>query len=165
MTSTACNPATNGLAEAFNRTIIKLLKKFISTRKWDWNKKFSECLWACWMRVWTPTSNTPFFQVYGCEAFIPLEIKIPSLRVALTTKMTNEDNHWLRHRELEALDEKRLQAQQCIEFYQAWTSKPSTERSKREFSRREIWYYLSDDLWSWHRSLKANSNPNRKDHL
>jgi len=44
--STAYNPATNGLAEAFNKTIIKLLKKFISTSKRNWNEKLSECLRA-----------------------------------------------------------------------------------------------------------------------
>ena len=33
MSSTAYNPAANGLAEAFNKTIIKLLKKFISATK------------------------------------------------------------------------------------------------------------------------------------
>ena len=31
--STAYNPAANGLAEAFNKTIIKLLKKFVSSNK------------------------------------------------------------------------------------------------------------------------------------
>jgi len=35
--STAYNPFTNGLAEAFNKTIIKLLMKFISSSKRDWN--------------------------------------------------------------------------------------------------------------------------------
>ena len=44
--STAYNPAANGLAKAFNKTIIKLLKKFISSSKQDWNEKLSECLWT-----------------------------------------------------------------------------------------------------------------------
>ena len=57
-----------------------------------------------------PTGNTPFSLVYGCEAAIPLEIQMPSLRVALMTRMTKEDNDRLRLQELEALDEKRLQA-------------------------------------------------------
>jgi len=52
----------------------------------------------------------PFSLVYRCEAVIPLEIQIPSLRVALATQMTDEDNHRLRLQGLEALDEKRLQA-------------------------------------------------------
>ena len=60
-----------------------------------------------------------FSLIYGCEAVIPLEIQMPSLRVALTTKITLEDNDRLRLQELEALDEKRLQAQQHIELYQA----------------------------------------------
>jgi len=46
-----------------------------------------------------------------------LEIQIPSLRAALATKMTDKDNHRLRLQELEALDKKRLQAQQYIELY------------------------------------------------
>jgi len=48
-----------------------------------------------------------------------LEIKISSLRVALTTEMTNKEKHRLGLHELEALDDKRLQAQQWIELYQA----------------------------------------------
>jgi len=44
--STAYNPVANGLVEVFNKTIIKLLKKFISSSKRDWNEKLGECLWA-----------------------------------------------------------------------------------------------------------------------
>jgi len=44
--STAYNPAANGLAEAFNKTIIKLLKKFNFSSKRDWNEKLNECIWA-----------------------------------------------------------------------------------------------------------------------
>jgi len=36
--SIAYNTAANGLAEVFNKTIIKLLKKFISSNKRDWNE-------------------------------------------------------------------------------------------------------------------------------
>ena len=55
---------------------------------------------------------------------------MPSLRVALATKMTKEDNDRLRLQELEALDEKRLQAQQHIELYQAWISKAFNKKVK-----------------------------------
>jgi len=44
VTSTAYNPAANGLVKAFNKTIIKLLKKFVSSSKRDWNEKLGECL-------------------------------------------------------------------------------------------------------------------------
>ena len=62
---------------------------------------------------------TPFSLVYRCEAILPLEFQIPSLHVALRMEMTNEEKHRLRLQELEALDDKRLQAQQQIKFYQA----------------------------------------------
>ena len=66
-----------------------------------------------------PDEATPFSLVCGCEAVLPLEILILSLRVALTTEMTNEEKHRMPLQELEALDDKRLQAQQQNEFYQA----------------------------------------------
>ena len=110
MTLTAYNLAANGLAKAFKKTINKLLKIFVSSSKRDWNEKLSEYFWAYRTTVQTPTGNTPFSLVYRCEAVKPLEIQIPSLRVALATQMTGEDNLQLRLEELEALDEKRLQA-------------------------------------------------------
>ncbi|KAJ6853189.1 uncharacterized protein M6B38_251610 [Iris pallida] len=116
--STPYNPASNGLAEAFNKIIIKLLKKFVSSNKCDWNEKLGECLWAYHTTVRTATRNTPFSLVYGSEAVLPLETQIPSLRVALTHQLTGE-NHLRRLQELEALDEKHLLAQQRIELYQA----------------------------------------------
>ena len=57
-----------------------------------------------------------FSLVYGCEAVIPLEIQISLLCVVLAIKMTEGDNDQLHLQELEALDEKRLQAQQRIEL-------------------------------------------------
>ena len=53
------------------------------------------------------------------EAVLPLERQIPSLRIAIQEDLSNEDNVCLRLEELEALDEKRLEAQQRLECYQA----------------------------------------------
>jgi len=61
------------------------------------------------------------------------------------TRMTKEDNDRLRLQELQALDEKRLQAQQHIELYQARISKALIRRLSKGFSRKEIWFWLSDD--------------------
>ena len=108
MSSTAYYSVANGLAEAFNKTIGKLLKKFISKSQRDWDDKLGECLWAYRTTVRTPTKATPFFLVYGCEVVLPLEIQISSLCVVLTIEMINEEKHQLRLQELEALDDKRL---------------------------------------------------------
>jgi len=44
VSSMAYYPTANGLAEAFNKTIEKLLKKFVSKNQHDWNNKLGECL-------------------------------------------------------------------------------------------------------------------------
>ena len=86
-------PAANGLAEAFSKTIGKLLKKFVSKCQCDWDEKLGECLWAYRTTGRTPTKATPFSLVYGCEVIMPLELQIPSLRITLAIEMTNEDKH------------------------------------------------------------------------
>ena len=86
----------------------------------------------------------PFSLVYGCEAVLPLEIQIPSLRVALTTEMTTEEKHRQRLQELEALelealDDKRLQAQQQIELYQARITRAFNKKVKmRTFKKGDL---------------------------
>jgi len=86
-------PTANNLAEAFNKTIEKLLKKFVSKSQCDWDDKLGECLWAYRTTVRTPTKVTSFSLVFGCEVVLPLEVQTPSLRVGLTTKMTDKKKH------------------------------------------------------------------------
>ncbi|XP_071917153.1 uncharacterized protein [Coffea arabica] len=57
------------------------------------------------------------------DAVLPLECQISSLRIAIQEGFSEEDNVRLRLEELETLDEKRLEAQQRIECYQARLSK------------------------------------------
>ena len=54
---------------------------------------------------------------------LPLERQIPSLRLDIQEGLTEEYNARLRAEELEALDEKRLEAQQSLECYQARLSR------------------------------------------
>ncbi|KAM2283028.1 hypothetical protein ACFXTI_032192 [Malus domestica] len=71
----------------------------------------------------THTQAIPYSLVYGVEAILPLESQIPSLRMAIQKGLTEEENAKLRLQELEALDERRLKAQQHLECYQARLSK------------------------------------------
>ena len=50
--------------------------------------------------------------------------------------MTDEDNHQLCLQELEVLDEKQLQAQQRIEFYQARISKAFNKKVKERIFQK-----------------------------
>ncbi|KAA0053732.1 uncharacterized protein E6C27_scaffold135G001090 [Cucumis melo var. makuwa] len=121
--SSMYNATANGLAEAFNKTLCSLLKKVVSKTKRDWQEKIREALWAYRTTHRTPTGVTPYSLVYGVEAVLLLEKEIPSLRMAIQEGLTTEDNARLRLQELEALDEKRLKAQQALECYQARMSK------------------------------------------
>ncbi|XXG41880.1 hypothetical protein AAC387_Pa01g2252 [Persea americana] len=91
----------------------------VSSHIRDWSDKLPEALWAYRTTVRGPTHSTPFSLVYGCEAVVPLEVQISSLRVSLQNKMTQESNIKLRLQELDNLDERRLEALQSVELYQA----------------------------------------------
>ena len=121
--SSMYNALANGLAEAFNKTLCNLLKKVVAKSKRDWHERVEEALWAYRIIYRTPTQATPYSLVYGVEAILPLEHQIPSLRIAIQEGLYNEDNVRLRLEELEALDEKRLEAQQCLKCYQARISR------------------------------------------
>ncbi|XP_070049573.1 uncharacterized protein [Nicotiana tomentosiformis] len=122
------NVAASGLAEAFNKTLCNLLKKVISKSKRYWNDRMEEDVWAYRTTYRTPTQATPYSLVYGVEAVLPLERQIPSLRMAIQKGITDEENARLRLAELEALDEKRLEAQQSLECYQARLSRSFNKR-------------------------------------
>ena len=63
----------------------------------------------------------------------------PSLCVALTTEKMNGEKRRLRLQELEALDDKRLQAQLQIELYQARISRASNKKVKeRAFKKGDL---------------------------
>jgi len=68
VSSTTYYLAANDLAEPFNETIRKLLKKFISKSQGDWDDKLGECLWFYRTTVRTLMKAMPFSLVYGCEA-------------------------------------------------------------------------------------------------
>ena len=69
--STPYNPSANGLAEAFHKTLCKILKKMVSSHKRDWSDKLPEALWAYRTTVRGQTHSTPFSLVYGCEVVVP----------------------------------------------------------------------------------------------
>ncbi|KAK4390190.1 hypothetical protein Sango_2082300 [Sesamum angolense] len=101
--------AVNGLVEAFNKTLCNLLKKVVSKSKRDWHEKIIEALWAYRTTHRTTTQATPYSLVYGVEAVLPLKSQIPSLRIAIQGLIV-KDNARFRLEELEALDDKRLEA-------------------------------------------------------
>lgn len=112
----------NGLAKAFNKVICKILKKMVSKNKKEWSEKLQGALWAYRTTIRGPTYTTPFSLVYRLEAVLPLEVKIPSLHVAMQGKFSTQQNAESSLQELESQDERRLASKQSIELYKAKSS-------------------------------------------
>ncbi|KAL0378905.1 UNVERIFIED_CONTAM: hypothetical protein Sradi_3196000 [Sesamum radiatum] len=113
---------SNNVAE-YQALIFGLLKREVVKSKRDWHERIGEALWAYRTTVRMPTQYTPYVLVYRVEAVLPLEQQIPSLRIAIQKGLTEEENTQIRLEELENLDEKRLEAQQRLECYQARLSR------------------------------------------
>ena len=76
--------------------------------------------------------------VYGIEAVLPIEIQLPSLRIAVNDHLMEEAKDLLRIRELESLDEGRLEPRQNIELYQARMSASFDKMVRqRSFKKKE----------------------------
>lgn len=79
-TSTPRYPQSNGLAESSNKTIINSIKKRLKTAKGKWVEELPSVLWANRTTPRTSTGQTPFSLVYGCEAVLPIEIRLSTSR-------------------------------------------------------------------------------------
>ena len=100
-------PKMNGTVEAANKNIKKIVAKMTDTYK-DWHDKLPFALHAYRTTVRTSTRATPFSLVYGMEGFLPIEVKILSLRVLMEAKL--EEVEWIqtRYDQLNLIEEKRL---------------------------------------------------------
>ncbi|XP_011629272.1 uncharacterized protein LOC105421897 [Amborella trichopoda] len=137
--STMYYPRAKGLAEAFNKTLCGVLRKLMSKLKKNWHDKLPEALWVYCTTTHNATNSTPYSLVYGGEAVLPLEIKIPSLRVALHQGLTEDERVRLRYQELDALDEKRLEAQQNLKLNQTRMKKAFNKSIKvRSFTLGDL---------------------------
>jgi len=107
----------NGAVEAANKNIKKIIQKMVVTYK-DWHEMLPYALYGYRTSIRTSTRATPFSLVYGTEAVLPVEVKIPSLRVLLEAKLSEAE--WCQHRydQLNLIEEKRMTALCDGQLYQ-----------------------------------------------
>ena len=77
--SLAYRPQTNGMVEAVNKNIKRILRRMIKIY-WDWSKKLSFALWSYRTSFRNSIGATPYSLVYGMEAVLPVEIEMGSFR-------------------------------------------------------------------------------------
>jgi len=78
--SSPYRPKMNGAVEAANKNIKKIIQKMVVTYK-DWHEMLPFALHGYRTSVRTSTGATPFSLVYGMEAVLPFEVKLPSLSI------------------------------------------------------------------------------------
>jgi len=79
-------PKMNGVVEATNKNIKKIIQKMVVIYK-DWHAMLPFALHAYCTAVRTSIGATPYSLVFGMEAVMPLEVKISSLRVLIESEL------------------------------------------------------------------------------
>ena len=80
--SSPYRPKMNGVVEAANKNIKKIIQKMVVTYK-DWHEMLPFSLHGYRTSIRTSTGATPFSLVYGMEVVLPVEVESPSLRVLM----------------------------------------------------------------------------------
>ncbi|XP_070029558.1 uncharacterized protein [Nicotiana sylvestris] len=131
--STTYRPPTNGVVEAANKNIKKILRKMVENHK-QWHEKLPFSLLGYCTMVCISTGATPYLLVYGTEAVNLAEVEIPSLRIIQEAKLN--DAEWIRscYEQLALIDEKRMNAVCHGQLYQNRMSELSTKGLNQEAS-------------------------------
>lgn len=77
--SSPYHPQMNGVVEAANKNIRKIIQKMVEAYK-DWHEMLPFALYGYRTSICTSTWETPSSLVYGMDVVLPNEVDIPSLR-------------------------------------------------------------------------------------
>ncbi|XP_015170149.1 uncharacterized protein [Solanum tuberosum] len=116
---TPYRPQMNGVVEAANKNINKILRKIIDNYKhWHENWPFSLLGYRTMIRI--SIGETPYILVYGTEAVLPMEVEIPSLRIIQEAELS--DAEWTQNRYEQLMLIESLRIIQEVELSDAkWT--------------------------------------------
>ena len=89
--------------------LCKILTKIVEASRRDWEHKLTVALWAYRIAYKVATHCTSFSLAFGLEAVMPMEYLVPSLRVVVRERLT-EESLTKRLVDLEQLEETRLHA-------------------------------------------------------
>ncbi|XP_047256097.1 uncharacterized protein LOC124888849 [Capsicum annuum] len=115
--STAYRPQMNGAVEARNKNIKRILLKMLENGQ-HWHEKLPFTLLGYRITIRKSTVDTPYFLVYGNEAVILAEVKIPSLRIIQEAELS--DAEWIQSRfeQLPLIDGRQINAVCHGQLYQ-----------------------------------------------
>ena len=136
--SSAYRTQTNGVVEAVNKNIKRILRKMVDTSR-DLSKKLPFALWDNRTSFRTSIEVTPYSLVYGIEVVLPVEIEMGSLRVALEHQISEVEWTQSRYDQLSLLDERRLRVADHVQAYQRKMTRAFRRRVKpRKFQKGDL---------------------------
>ena len=100
----------NRQAEASNKVLISILEKMLEDNPRDWHKILSKTLWAYRTSKRDFIGISLYSRTYGQDVVLPMEVVVPSPRVSRKNGLNPQEYNEAMVMELEALDEKILQA-------------------------------------------------------
>ena len=131
-------PKMNGVVEAANKNIKKIVQKMTASYK-DWHEMLPFTLHGFWTTICTSTGATPFSLVYRMEVMLPFEVEIPSLRILAESGL--EEVQWAQARfdQLNLIEGKRLAPMSRGRLYQSRMKSAFDKRMcPREFSKGDL---------------------------
>ncbi|XP_026399920.1 uncharacterized protein K02A2.6-like [Papaver somniferum] len=112
-------PQGNIQAESTNKILIRILSRKIHDNPREWHEQLPMALWAYRTSPRSFIGVSPYSLVYGADAILPAEIKIPSARIAAASGV-----HWneveasnSRIAELDTLDSRRSKEEERTQVY------------------------------------------------
>ncbi|XP_071733165.1 uncharacterized protein [Rutidosis leptorrhynchoides] len=105
--TSVAHPQANGQVEVTNKEIVAGIKARLGLSQIKWVDEVPYVLWAHRTTSKRSTGETPFSLVYGTEAVIPAEIRVPTQRVLA---FDIENNSYILRENLNLLKERRIMA-------------------------------------------------------
>ncbi|XP_026450790.1 uncharacterized protein LOC113350899 [Papaver somniferum] len=152
--STIYYPQGNGQAESTNKTLIRVLIRTVHDNPREWNEKQPMALWVYRTTPRNSIVVSPYLLVYGADAILPAEIKIPSARIAAASGV-----HWneaealiSRIAELDTLDSRRGKAEERAQMYRNMISRAYDKTirprvlKKMRFGLKETAKHIQQDM-------------------
>ncbi|XP_071712900.1 uncharacterized protein [Rutidosis leptorrhynchoides] len=105
--TSVAHPQANGQVEVTNKEIVAGIKARLGLSQTKWVDEVPYVLWAHCTTPKRSTGETPFSLVYGTEAVIPAEIRVPTQRILA---FDTENNSSILRENLNFLEERRIMA-------------------------------------------------------
>lgn len=136
--SSAYHPRTNGAVERYNAVIGKMISKFASSNKAQWDLYVNNCVLASRVRLHSATGYSPFYMVYGVNAKIPGDKTIPNI----IEEIDNFDHTGERLAEINSLQNHRKEALASLDKQRS----SMKNRFDKKLTKNEIDFKVGDPV-------------------